>query len=693
MTSAELILQNATRHKEAHKEYNPFTGEGSPLEREWLEIKDYYLPKQYVPKEMLTHPIIVGIIAAGSIENYITITMEEHYTPANRELVVNTIIKIRNRCDFFFWAASFAKIKNKRGGKNIPFILNRPQRRLIEMFERMRLEGKPIRVILLKARQWGGSTATQIYMAWIQLVHLEGWYSSIVAQDSSTSRKIKAMYTKLLDEYPPILLDLEDKKTKLEFGAYEGSQNDFIIKQSGKTVRDSVVSVGSVMSPNSIRGGDIAMSHFSEVGIWKSTDEWNASNIIRSVSGSILNEPMTIIVYESTANGTGNFFHEEWLRAKKEDNDPDKSDMVPLFISWFEIEMYSKNFKSKKEKSEFADWIIDNRNNEKPNGAPDPGQYYWWLWTKGATLENIYWYINKRRTFNSHADMASEFPSDDIEAFKHSGKKVFDIYKLEELRKNCCPPEFIGEVSADGTEGKKAFQNLRFVKDPKGCLSIWEFPDEELKIDNRYVVIVDPQKGVTEKADFSDILVLDRYWLMHGGTEAVVAEWHGHIDKDLLAWKAAQIAKMYDNALLVIERNTYDNEKGKAMDEAEFIIDTISNNYDNMYVYTPAGKTVDRESGNIGFFTNRGTKPAIVNNLIKIVREVDYVEKCEAAITEMSVYERKDDGNWGAMEKYNDERVITRAIGLWVSQKMDPPTERKPITYKAKTVKQSTYKV
>ncbi|MBR5241403.1 MAG: hypothetical protein IKW05_05650, partial [Muribaculaceae bacterium] len=62
----------------------------------------------------------------------------------------------------------FVRIKNKMGDGDIPFKLNRPQRRLLAEMEEMRIKGKPIRIILLKARQWGGSTLVQIYMAWIQ---------------------------------------------------------------------------------------------------------------------------------------------------------------------------------------------------------------------------------------------------------------------------------------------------------------------------------------------------------------------------------------------------------------------------------------------------------------------------------------------------------------------------------------------
>jgi hypothetical protein len=689
MTTDELIAINNERN--VIVPYDPFTGKGAPLDRELLLIEDFYLPEQYVPVDMLGNAFVYDVQKAGSIKNYLLEHGDEN-TEENREVIANALIKARGHHDFFYWCATNGKIKPKLGGGSIPFILNRAQRRLAAELEKMRLKGVPIRIILLKARQWGGSTCIQIYMAWLQLEWKSGWYSAIVAQDSDSSRRIRMMYEKLLSEYPPELLGLPRDK-KLEFGSYGGSVHDSIIKQSGRVVRDNVISVGSVVSPDSVRSGDIALAHFSECAVWKETTEWNAAKIIRSVAGAILDVPLTMIVYESTANGTGNFFHEEWLRANEEDGSPTKSNMCPVFIPWFEIENYEKPFSSEKEKQAFADWLIDNRDNDKPTTAPDAGKYYWWLWNLGATLENINWYIEKRRTFSSHGDMAAEYPSDDVEAFKFSGEKTFDIYKLNELRKTCTEPEFVGEISGDGITGEAALENVRFVEDKGGNLSVWEFPDEENNFNDRYIVIVDPQKGRTEKADYSDILVLDRLWMSFGGVPAVVAEWHGHIDKDLLAWKSAQIATAYGSALLVIERNTFDNEKGKAMDDGEFIIDVIAKAYDNMYIYVPAGKVVEKNSTSYGFFTNGSTKPAIVHNLISVVRESKYTEKCKEAVDEMSFYEKKDDGNWGAMKGKNDERVITRAIGLYISaNQMRLPLERQNLKVITKTVVVKNYR-
>ena len=53
------------------------------------------------------------------------------------------------------------------------------------------------------------------------------------------------------------------------------------------------------------------------------------------------------------------------------------------------------------------------------------------------------------------------------------------------------------------------------------------------------------------------ISVLDR--MGESGMPEVVAQWRGHIDHDLLAWKSATIGAWYDDALLVIESNTLDS--------------------------------------------------------------------------------------------------------------------------------------
>lgn len=656
MNIKDLLKENDRRQAVIQAKYNPITGEGCCLDRLPLRLSDFSIPEMFIPKQMFKVPLISKLKKAGSIERFITDVLKVRYSDNTRTMVIKSFVKVRIQYDFEFWAYTFAKIKNKKGGKNINFKLIRAQRKLLAELEEMRINNLPIRIILLKARQWGGSTLVQIYMAWIQLVLMDGWYSTILAQNSSSSLNIKAMYTKLLEEYPGWLLDHED--ARLEFSPYEGSSNRSTITSKGQLVRDTVVTIGSAETPDSTRGGDSALVHYSEVALWKETKGKKPEDIIRAVSGGVLLEPLTLEVFESTANGTGNFFHTEWNRAKAKE-----SDKKAVFVAWFEIDMYSKQFTSEKEKEAFADNLLAHKDQDAINTKTDGGRYYWYLWKLGATLEAINWYIHKRKGYTDHADMAAEFPSDDVEAFKHSGKRVFDNYKVQELREKCSEDYRIGGIIGDTREGKGCLSNIRFVRDNQDILKIWEEPDGQ-SVKNRYLTIVDVG-GRSDGADYSDILVIDRYWMMFGGKPKVVAEWHGHIDHDLLAWKAIQIAHFFGHSLLVIEANTYETETTDG-DHTEYILDTIAEVYDNLYSRVPADKIKEGVPAKWGFHTNRSTKSLVIDNLVKVIREQSYIESEKEACDEYDTYEKKQNGSFGAIDGKHDDRLMTRGIGLYI---------------------------
>jgi len=279
--------------------------------------------------------------------------------------------------------------------------------------------------------------------------------------------------------------------------------------------------------------------------------------------------------------------------------------------------------------------------------------------------------VQERAKYNEHAPMASEYPSDDIEAFVHSGERVFDKYKVDEFRASCKQPKYIGDVYADGDSGKDALKNLRFAEDTQGLLWIWDLPeiDDKETVTNRYLTIVDIG-GRSKKADWSVILVIDRLFMLDGGRPEVVAQWYGHIDMDILAWKAAQIAAFYDNSLLVIESNTletHDKERQVDGDLSHFILNQIKEVYPNLYARKQTEDEI-REGlpRKYGFHTNVATKPMIISTLIKVVREHMYIERDERCLDEYVVYEKKQNGAFGAIIGKHDDLLMTRAIGLHI---------------------------
>lgn len=671
----EILRENERRNAEIHAPFNPYTGEGAVGERRKVAIDDFPIRTQYLPVGMLQVPLVAKLIKAGSIEKFTINVLNSEYSETERMKVIEQFVRVRIRYDFCFWAAMFVYIKNKGGGDDVLFKLTRPQRRFVARLEELRLAGKPIRIILLKARQWGGSTVSQLYMAWLMLVHKVGLNSLIIAHQGTATDEIKDMFDRMIKRYPVGLL--------YELGAsYDNNEPKMVaVGKSGAIFRvpqrNCKVKLGTAERPDSCRGGDYNLVHCSEVGIWKKTDGKSPEDIVRSACSGILLEPYTMIVYESTANGTGNFFQREYDAAKR-----GQSQFEAMFVSWFDIERYSIPID---DLVAFAIHLYENRNNENENSTrEESGRYLWWLWNMGATLEGINWYIKERAKYNDHGQMASEYPSDDIEAFVHSGARVFDKYKVEALRPACRPPRYIGDVYADADEGEDALRNIRFAEDHQGMLWIWALPeiDEQVEIANRYLTIVDIG-GRWKKADWSVIVVFDRLFMMDGGKPSVVAQWYGHIDMDRLAWKAAQIAAFYDNALLVIESNTAetkDKNRNVDGDQSFYILNQIKGVYNNMYARKQSeDDIINKVPRKYGFHTNVSTKPMIISTLVKVVREAMYVERDVRCLDEYITYE-KVGSSFGAIPGKHDDLLMTRAIGMHICfYEMDMPTECKRI--------------
>lgn len=663
-----ILTENDRRNEQFYAHFNPVSGEGSVGERVKVSVSDFAIPVQWLPVDMLSVPFVRKLVDCGSIVKFLSDVLHVNPNDEDFHKVAEQFIRVRYKFDFPFWAATLVKIKNKEGGDDVLFRLRYPQRILVSRFEEKRRQGKPIRLILLKARQWGGSTTTQLYMAWLQLVHKVGLNSLIIAHQGTASDEIKDMFDRMIKEYPLEMLyrlgeQYNPNEPKL-VGVGKSSSTHRIPQRNCK------IKIGTAERPDGCRGGDYSLVHLSEVGIWKKTEGKSPEDIVRSACSGILLRPLTMIVMESTANGTGNFFHTEYTAAA----DPDvPSQFDALFISWFQIEQYSLPFNSKKDIAEFARWLYDNRLNDNVMSTrEESGRYLWWLWQKGATLEAINWYVQERSGKNDHGVMASEFPSDDTEAFVHSGSMVFDKYQVKEFEKACRPPRFVGDVYADADEGERALENVRFREDRQGMFWVWSKPefDPEVEISDRYLVVVDVG-GRSAKADFSVIVVFDRLNMMDGDRPIVVAQWYGHCDIDRLAWKTAQVATYYDNAHLVIESNTletHDKERQvEGGDQSMYILNQIAPLYGNLYARRQSEDEIRQGlPRKYGFHTNIATKPMIISTLVKVIREHLYTERDKRCLDEYITYERKQNGSYGAIIGKHDDLLMTRAIGLHI---------------------------
>lgn len=655
MNIPQVITENKSRNEILHAFYNPYTGEGSPMERfAFTMIKGV---TWYLPVEMKSDPVMQEILRHPTAYDYLKETMDGKDIDKKLVTLTNEINYRRMTYDFEFWVYTCIRIQDKESFKIIPFKLRKAQFKLLMSFEKQRLAGIPIRTIVGKARQWGGSTLTQMYMMWIQQKHKQNWHIAVVAHLDDVAKHIRGMYTRAAKHYPQSI-------GSITLAPYERSSKNLICRET-----NSMIAVGSVENPDQFHGYNFAMCHLSECGRWGETTKKSANELVQAIRPTVPNVPYSMIVLESTANGRGNMFHNEWVAAVSETSRYDA-----VFVAWFEIELYQKPIDNYKE------FIAKMEAHPKR-------EYFWGLWMKGATLEGINWYMYTQAAENfSDLQMYRQYPSDSEEMFSSTGRRVFSPFILGNAKINCLPPVAKGQLFAKGQKGKDAFLDLEYRETLNGELWIWDYPDTSINVTNRYVVVADIG-GKSDGADYSTVRVIDRYYLMEGGTPEAVATWRSHLDQDLFAWVCAMIAKWYNNALLVIESNSLRKELVDT-EGSQFltVLNEISGYYDNLYTRTDPAKIREGLPAQWGFHMNIQTKPMVVNALNAAYRDETFVERDLRVIDEADCFEYHSDGTMGAVDGQHDDLLMATAIGVWVSESyMDVPRKVEPEKIKPKT--------
>lgn len=684
MEASLLVAENKRRKKEIFGEYDPITGVGCYdfKNRIKVEIPDMIYPVMYVPKECFLNRVFRDVVNSGSVHKFITDVWQKRYTDELANAVCMEVCKARMYDDPEFAMYLTDKIIAKVDGRLIPFKLNYPQRRLLALFEKLRKAKEPIFVVILKARQWGGSTLSQLYIKWMQdFRHPDGWNSIVLAQVKGVSQKIKAMYKKSIETQKGWTIGKPG--VQLNMAPFEGSKDDFIVTDGRNPIRSSTISVASFENYENVRGSNFHCAHYSEVASWKTTDGHDPEDVLSAVSGGLLHIPDNIEIFESTGKGMAGFFYEKCQSAMNPDNnDAYKFIFIPFFFIENDMQPVDNDY-------DFARWLIVNKDsNSYSKGYRETGKFFWRLWNLGACFDAINWYRINRNRFSDHAHFATEAPVDHVEAFRSAGNLVFDSYAIDDLktlyqRKPVYRANI--ELPLGKGKGRSLYLDAQIKFVDNGDLKIWNLPNNQiLNIRNRYVVAVDIG-GKSIRSDYTVMTVLDRKGIMpgmDGGIPQVVARWRGHCRHDLLAWKAAALAHFYDDALLVIESNTADRERTANTEGDHFatIIEEIADFYENLYQRSTTSEEVpDKVVKKWGFQTNRLTKVQLIDNLIASVDDKLWDEPDEMCYNELRIYERKEDGSLGNIrgKDNHDDIVMSTAIALWVSlYDMDKPSWR-----------------
>jgi hypothetical protein len=224
--------------------------------------------------------------------------------------------RLQLKNDFEFYSRNCLKIRTKDKGLR-PFVLNDAQRYIHDKLEQQIKDTGKVRAIILKGRQQGASTYVGGRFIH-KTTHNKGVRAFILTHDGESTNALFEMTERYHENLPPFVKPTTSAANakELHFG-----------------VLDSGYKIGTAGNKAVGRGQTIQYFHGSEVAFWL-----NASEHTKGIMQAVPDADGTEVIWESTANGVGNFFHEQWKLAEK-----GLSEFIPIFVPWFWQSEYKKS--------------------------------------------------------------------------------------------------------------------------------------------------------------------------------------------------------------------------------------------------------------------------------------------------------------------------------------------------------------
>lgn len=241
------------------------------------------------------------------------------------------------------------------------------------------------------------------------------------------------------------------------------------------------------------------------------------------------------------------------------------------------------------------------------------------------------WYESKAASMLEW-QLHQEYPRDDSECFIKSGNPVFDV---DPLKETSALPDRVGFLMHIPPSEKHAE-----FRDGNGPLMLWELP----QLNTKYVIGADVAEGL-EHGDYSAAHVINVR------TGKVAAVWHGHIAPDLFGSDVLWFLGWFYNAALIgCEVNNHGLTTCTALRDKA---------YPNIYWRVSLDERTMKQHRKIGWRTQSNTKPLMIDELAKALRDELVVED-ERTIAELETYVRDADGKMHGSPF--DDMVISLAI-------------------------------
>jgi len=526
------------------------------------------------------------------------------------------------RDDRAWYIENFLYIKDKTASI-IPFKLNDAQKIVMAQINKDVRNGKPLRYIVLKARQMGLSTLFE-GLIFQDTSTKENKNSLIIAHEEQASSNLFQMSKLFYEEIPDEIRPMK-KYANGKVLSFENPDNDESAKNKNPGLR-SKISIATAGAGEVGRSATYHNIHASEVAFFP-----DARVTMLGLLQSVPDQPNTMVVLESTANGVGDWFHDMWQKAERGENE-----YTPIFLPWFIQDEYSRKFNSDAEKAQFIEEV--NSTSQSQTGETVHTYEYELQKKHGLTYEQLNWrkYTIQNKCQGDEILFMQEYPSTAEESFISSGRPKFNIRALRKYQTITKEPIRRGYLIE--REGM-----VNFMEDDKGYISIWQEPQEG----ETYSIGADVAEGLVS-GDFSCGVV--------GNSDFdIIAKWHGHIDPDLFGKELAKLGRYYNDAYIGVENNNHGLTTLTTLKKED---------YWNIYYAKSYDKITDAITTKMGWDTNRKTKPLMIDKLAEFVRENYLGIYSDLIISEMFTYVIDDKGGTNAQSGCHDDTVMATAILL-----------------------------
>ena len=518
-----------------------------------------------------------------------------------------------NPCIAMDYIENCLKIKTK-SGTVVPFRLNDAQRKLYAVAKRQQDAGKPVRLIILKARQLGFSTLTEglIFHACATRKNVN---ALIVAHREDATANLFRMSKLFYDELPapvkPMLRASNAQELVFENPSKLRSERE---ARPGLRSRIRCATAGG---RGIGRSDTLQCVHLSEYAFWPDGADGKASTLA-GILQAVPSLPGTMVVIESTANGFEDF-KERWDAAVAGEND-----FEPVFFAWFENPDYSMPVVPGTE------WTPEERELRDAYRLTDE-QLQWRRWcianNCGGSLDMF----------------RQEYPASPGEAFLHSGTGVFDneqiVLRLERL------PE---------PAGRGEFTDGEWTESETGAITLYELPEDGVP----YVLGGDT---AGEGSDYFTAIVIDNV------TGRIAAKLRQKYSEPEYVRQIYALGRFYNDALVAIETNfsTYPVMKLQEME------------YSNQYSREREDTYTRQMRKSYGFRTDRQSRPRAIANLVEVFSSHPEWFTDRELLEEMLTFCYNEDHRPEALAGKHDDLVMGAAITYAVrhQQRMTVLTE------------------